>query len=60
MRCLQGMGRRRVKKGELPWNSKKLKKDVQDSLSVMLSISEEMDDERVEASVNEMLKEYVW
>jgi len=26
----------------------------------MLSISEEMDDERVEASVNEMLKEYVW
>ena len=60
MRCLQGMERRRVKKGELPWNSKKLKKDVQDSLSVMLSISEEMDDERVEASVNEMLKEYVW
>jgi len=26
----------------------------------MLSISDEMDDERVEASVNEMLEEYVW
>jgi len=37
-----------------------IKKDVQDPLSVMLSISDEMDDERVEASVNEMLKEYVW
>ena len=37
-----------------------IKKDVQDPLSVMLSIRDEMDDERVEASVNEMLKEYVW
>lgn len=37
-----------------------IKKDVQDPLSVALSIEDEMDDERVEASVNEMLKEYVW
>ena len=45
---------------ELGYIIDKIKKDVQDPLSVMLSISEEMDDERVEASVNEMLKEYVW
>ena len=37
-----------------------IKKDVQDPLSVALSIEDEMDDERVEASVDEMLKEYVW
>ncbi len=39
---------------------KKHKKDVQDPLSVMLSIRDEMDDERVEESINEMLKENVW
>ena len=37
-----------------------IKKNIQDPISVMLSIGDEMDDERVEASVNEMLKEYVW
>ncbi len=37
-----------------------IKTNVQDPLSVILSIGDEMDDERVEASVNEMLKEYVW
>lgn len=37
-----------------------IKKDVQDPLSVMLSIGDEMNDERVESSVNEMLGEYVW
>ena len=45
---------------ELGYIIDKIKKDVQDPLSVMLSIRDEMDDERVEASVNEMLKEYVW
>lgn len=37
-----------------------IKKGVQDPLSVILSIGDEMNDERVEASVNEMLREYVW
>lgn len=37
-----------------------IKKDVQDPLSIILSIEDEMDDERVVTSVDEMLKEYVW
>ena len=45
---------------ELGYFIDKVKKDVQDPLSVMLSISDEMDDERVETSVNEMIEEYVW
>ena len=36
------------------------KKDVQDPLSIILSIEDEMSDERVEASADKMLKEYVW
>ncbi|MCR5055349.1 MAG: hypothetical protein K6B54_00355 [Clostridia bacterium] len=37
-----------------------IKKDVQDPLSVVLTVRDETDDERVEASVEQMLKEYVW
>ena len=37
-----------------------VKKDVQDPLSIILSIEDEMSDERVEASADKMLKEYVW
>lgn len=45
---------------ELGYFIDSVKKDVQDPLSVVLSVAEEMEDERVEASVGEMLKEYVW
>ena len=37
-----------------------MKKNVQDPLSVILSIEDESEDERVEMSIDEMLKEYVW
>ncbi|MDC7279587.1 MULTISPECIES: hypothetical protein [Pseudobutyrivibrio] len=37
-----------------------IKKNVQDPFSVLLSVKDEMDDERVEGSVEEMLEEYVW
>lgn len=37
-----------------------VKENVQDPLSVVLSIEDELGDERVEISVEEMLKEYVW
>ena len=37
-----------------------IRKNIQDPLSVALSVEDEMKDERVELSVNEMLKEYVW
>jgi len=45
---------------ELGYFIDSVKKDVQDPLSVVLSVADEMGDERVEASVGEMLKEYVW
>ena len=37
-----------------------VKENVQDPLSVVLSIEDELDDERVEISVEEMMKDYVW
>ena len=37
-----------------------IKSNVQDPLSVLLSIEDEMDDERVEGCTLEMLEEYVW
>lgn len=37
-----------------------IKPGVQDPLSVLLSVEDEKDDERVEISIEEMLKEYVW
>ena len=37
-----------------------VKKNVQDPLSTMLSVADERDDERVELSIDSMLKEYVW
>ena len=36
------------------------KMNVQDPISTMLSIANEKDDERVELSIDSMLKEYVW
>ncbi len=37
-----------------------IKKDIQDPLSVVLSIKDEANDERVEQCIEDMLKEYVW
>lgn len=37
-----------------------VKQNVQDPLSTMLSVTEERNDERVELSIESMLKEYVW
>ncbi len=37
-----------------------IKKNTQDPLSVILSIGDETEDERVEISIEEMLKEYLW
>ena len=45
---------------ELGYFIDSIKNNVQDPLSVLLSVKDELDDERVEASVEEMLKEYVW
>ncbi len=45
---------------ELGYFTDCIKKDVQDPLSIILSIGDELDDERVDLSVDEMLKEYVW
>jgi hypothetical protein len=45
---------------ELGYYIDDIKKGYQDPLSVSLSLGDEMDDERVESSVEEMLEEYVW
>ena len=37
-----------------------VKKNIQDPLSVLLSIEDESDDERVEQSIEKMLKDFVW
>lgn len=45
---------------ELGYYIDTIKKDVQDPLSVLLSIEDEMDDERVEGCALDMLEEFVW
>ena len=45
---------------ELGYYIDTIKPNVQDPLSVLLSIEDEMDDERVEGCALEMLEEYVW
>ena len=45
---------------EVGYFNDSIKKDIQDPLSVVLSIKDEANDERVEQSIEDMLKEYVW
>ena len=45
---------------ELGYYIDSVKKNVQDPLSVILCVQDELDDERVEGSVEEMLEDYVW
>lgn len=45
---------------ELGYYIDSVKKNIQDPLSVCLSLDDEKNDERVELSIEEMLEEYVW